>query len=694
MISRQVFFQIANDAQNALLDYHLNDALFAMPSLLKEIDNEDYSRRFEAIQRDYNAMLDFLASGGQDPNAQEMQSKMVRKTYLLINALKGQFNAADEHHYIYPFLNSDSAFAKGLLACLLDMNQDAETCRELFRISSHSDIQLLLSGMTLNIWDQFNPHILSTLAELSVTEPRALTAVVMTVLKYEKELELFPDSAKQIETLFSDPVIHEHVTRIIREFFISSQSERLQAKINEEIMPALLEGAKDERLRMGFDLDEAEDMFEKMVKSQMLGDKDKKSEKKKKTFLTSAMRLLDMQAEGVDINTELFVNGMRLPFFLNLENWFKPYSVHDAAIESITYDKGKPNVMLKIVLEQGNLCDIDKYAITLMLGQYFQSSNTRDVLRMLQQQMAEAESVAGSDFVLTAHTKDEEITNFVRSLYRVFVKSRWKKQFANLFDSNLNPLDNKYLSAVYADNARLLESTARLMYKYDQTSIPLRLFRRLGELEGSTAETLQMQAFCLQAQQKYRQAVNLLVQADLLQPDEVVTLKQLLVCYDKLEQYDNLLEVLQRLEQIIPESSKITTDTGLCLMKLGRFQEASQRFYKLELEEKKVIPSMRAIAWCAFQQKKYETAARYYKKLFNTPGAAIWEDYLNCGHVTWLMGDTTTALTFYHQYIKRYLTDDPKITNALEPFSKDEQTLLDHGKSAREISLMYELIGH
>ena len=178
----------------------------------------------------------------------------------------------------------------------------------------------------------------------------------------------------------------------------------------------------------------------------------------------------------------------------------------------------------------------------------------------------------------------------------------------------------------------------------------------------------------------------------MLNPDSLGIQKLMLMVYENSGDEEKKLEVLLHLEELMPENSSITTETGLCLMKLNRFQEASQRFYKLELEEKRIVPSMRAIAWCALQQKKYDTAMRYYTKLFRIPGAPRWEDYLNGGHVAWITGDIPHALSLYHQYIKHYLTDDPKITDALEPFDKDAFLLAEAGKSSREIRLMREML--
>lgn len=717
MINRQVFKQIVGEAQDALLQYHLNDAIFLITSLLKEIDSEELAREFESIERDYTAMLTFLANGGQDAAQEEMQAGMVCKTYLLLNKIDICFSQKQDDDYIgqchkqyitqqmlygsytdessMPLRTIDATegFLMGLESTVCTPNL-SRSLNIALKSSTSDTRKSIISGMALAIWSRFSPQALSILAEYASTEPRALVTLVMVAIKYPRLLKLFPESEELLKRTLQAPENSEWVFRTNREIFMSAQSETLERKIRNELIPKLIDGAKDERLRMGFDFDEDDnDAFEKMMKKS-LAPTDKKTEKKQQQFMASAMQLLDMQQEGVDINTEMFVNSMRMPFFQNLSNWFLPFDAKHESIRSITYPDGKPNILLKMILEQGKMCDIDLYAVTLMLGETFKNSMVKEMLNMMKGQMQEAEAVTGEDYKREPVTAEQEIMGFVRVLYRLFVKSKWKNQLTNLFSYSINFLDNELLKPVFLNNTKLLSNMGQLMYKYERHDEAYAYLKQHEKLEGSDANSLSMMATCLQTMGKYRQAANLLIQADILDPNNAVTLGQLVSCYQRMECNEEHLDCLLRLEQLMPESSKIITETGLCLMKLGRYQEASQRFYKLEVEEKKVVPSMRAIAWCSFKQNKYDTALRYYKKIYNTPNAATWEDYLNGGHTSWLLGDMQSALTLYHQYIKRYLTDDPKITDSLTPFDKDAPELMLHGKKQREIDLMHELIMH
>lgn len=702
MITKEVFNQIYQEAHHALVHFHLSDALFLMEALLKETDDAELKRQYESIERDYNAMLDFLSNGGQDPAQSEMHARMIRKAYMLLNDIhisvrirEGKDFIAQSHAKLREVKENEGLaeipFEVGLC---YNMTPEDNVSMEFMTEENANARKHWISGIVLNLWEYFSPEALHILCRFSPREPRAVVGLAMAAIKYKDELKLFPESENELKEAIKNEETRNLICRANREFFMNSKTEQIKEKIRKEIMPILTEGVKDERVRMGFEeMDTENDAFEKLLRQQN-ANTDKKIEKKKKQFANGIMQLFNMQQEGVDTNMEMFLLAMHNPFFKTLSNWFKPFDVHDKSVEHITYQKGKPVFMLKMIISEGKLTDLDKYALTQIFGSTMAHGGMQSLTSMIEQQAQEAEAVMGSDYPQTTPSAEEELVGNIRALYRLYTKSIWKSQMDNLFNYSFNFLDNEYLALALQEDNSTLNAIAQLMYKYEDSSLAFQYLKKQTNNEGSTPDTLSLMASCLINQGKHRQAITYLQQADILRPDDPYILKLMIDCYENTQNYNELLECLLRLEVIVPTSSKITIDTGLCLMKLGRFQEASQRFYKLEVEEKKVVPSMRAIAWCAFKQQKYETALRYYKKLYNMPGVATWEDYLNGGHTAWLMDDMMSALTFYHNYIKRYLTDDPKITDALAPFDKDNDELLSHGKSQREIDLMHDIIMH
>ena len=690
MMDNKTFLQIADEAHTSIREYHLHDALILVEALLKEIDYEAGIRELKSIVCDYDAMMHFLVQGGEDAEKFKQQDLLLRRTFLLTDGACKCRKMNTKGHYLYDQAQYDSIFSKALRYGMTE-----EVCEFLNR--NKQDVgarQQLMGALILNCWEHFNPQVMGCLIQEARHDAYALVGIVAITTRYQEDIkQLWPAIDESLRHLLAMEEVARDVTLIHRELFVSSRSEHLQQTIANDIMPILMEGIKDERIRLGFDQDEEEDDFKKLMNQTLFPSSDeKKLEKKKRQFYHSAMQLLDMQREGMDVNTSLFASSARLPFFQDMANWFKPFDVHDEVVAPLAYNQQKPNSLIMLLNENPEVCDLDKYAIVMQIQRTFSKNNIKDVLGEVFAEVNDAELFKGKVYTERVLSREEQFRNCVRILYRLFTLSRWKSQFTNLFSNPLNPLENSFVAPIYTAFPKHLLTLAELMIKYDERDVTLQLLQCYGEMEGSTAEVLQMQAVCLVSQKKYTQAIFALEQANMLSPDNLSILKLQLITYDLLGNESKKLEVLLKLEELLPDNTKITTDTGLCLMKLGRFQDASQRFYKMEYAGKRIIPSMRAIAWCSMKQQKYETALRYYQKIFQSVGASTWEDYLNAGHVAWITGDMTYALSLYQEYIKRYLTDDPKITDSLAPFDDDCDLLREAGKSARDISLMRELL--
>ena len=691
MMDTKTFSQILNEAVDAVHEYRLQDALFLLEALLKDIDFKSGNLEFQSIRCDYDAMLHFLVQGGEDADKLEQQDRLLRRMFLLIMHTKAVWKFQTEGDFLHDFAKDDNVFALGLRMGLpLGMEEDQSGLHDL---PATKEWPQFIGALTLNCWELFSPPAIHFLASIAQHDPYALTGLVILTYRHEKVIrQLWPELEKTILQVLSVESIHAAIFQIQRELFSCSLSEQMHENISKNLMPSIVEGLQDESIRRDFELEVSEEEFKSLMYPQFFPAKEKKKERKKRKFVESASMLYEMVRAGVDINANQFAPSSRLTFFQHMANWFKPFDVHDEAIEDLTFINGKPNPMILLLTQTADICDIDKYAMTLKLKKASSHTVMTEVLGGIMHDMEEVGFALKKDFEERKQSGEHQIRNMVRALYRLFTMSKWKSQFTNLFALNLNPLDNGFICPIFVKDPQKIESLVDMLMTCKEFKVCYPLLRKLDELQGSNARQLCMQAVCLTCMHKYNQAALLLEQASMLNPDSLGIQKLMLMVYENSGDEEKKLEVLLHLEELMPENSSITTETGLCLMKLNRFQEASQRFYKLELEEKRVVPSMRAIAWCALQQKKYDTAMRYYTKLFRIPGAPRWEDYLNGGHVAWITGDIPHALSLYHQYIKHYLTDDPKITDALEPFDKDASLLAEAGKSSREIRLMREML--
>jgi tetratricopeptide (TPR) repeat protein len=122
------------------------------------------------------------------------------------------------------------------------------------------------------------------------------------------------------------------------------------------------------------------------------------------------------------------------------------------------------------------------------------------------------------------------------------------------------------------------------------------------------------------------------------------------------------------------------------MVELGRFDEALNRFFKLDFTEENSQRAWRGIGWCSFMTNKLEQAAKYYSKLLEADPEGM--DNLNAGHVAWCMGDVKQAIVYYRK-VASLLPNREKLTIL---FDKEKGYLTEHGIAPDEIALMIEII--
>lgn len=701
MITRLVFSEIVDEAREALQKGHLNDALFLIESLCKEMENVLFIKEYEQYKSAYSALLDFLARGGEDDTASDFQTSMIRKTWILLNRIDATNRAEQPGDYLYDskqvmdFVHEtkEKRFYEVMLN-VLAAHFDWEALEAEVSECDTTTRRWLLSAVSLTLWYYLDPKAITFLSKYATTDARAVIGLIIAAKVHRDRLYIFPEAESVYTSLKDNTFFRQHTLDFLHIMFMSNQTEEITRRMNDEIFPTLLEASKDERLRQSFEMDlDEKDEFEKKLHEQQVAD-DPKLNKKRKQVQDSMTQLYNYAQEGYDMNAHNFNVMVRNPFFNKIGNWFKPFNPNDEAIRNIIFDeKGKPKTLYKMILQSPGFCDIDFYGLVLTMGGIKKIVAASDLMDMLETQTAEADAVMGGPIETITHDEVEDEVSVIRALYRFCYKSKWKDQFINIFNDTFETLlEDKHLQEMVTNDKDILQKIIDMLLRYNQSELALHYIAQLSKIEGYDANLLLDKADAEMELKLYKRAIESLRNAEILAPTNENIYWALNDCHDKLGQHQERLACLLELKTLTKKETKVTAELGLCLIQTKQYKEAVQYFYQLELAEKKLIPSQRSIAWCNFKMQNYEQALKYYKKIFKTPGASSWEDYMNAGHCAWLMGDVPTALTFYNQYIQRYLNDDAKRTHALLPFDNDFDELLEHGISPKQIQLMHDLI--
>lgn len=741
-MDEQSYYHLRTDAEQALLDYRLYDALACLQGILYDTGEPQLLREHESLKCDYERMLQFMSAGGTDPQRNEIHRQLIRRAFALLDNAGRIFKrtktscayamayrqlcdreetdleklssrmdqlcdslAEERNRHDY---NERTARIRELEAVTAEasgslfnriwtancVNRDEEeTMRSIIERQEEHYRPFLISALTLNLWEGFNAGIYRILLYFCLStnvriRTRALTAAIWGYMKYRTRFTYYPDLLKGLSLLGQEPPVANELLILQKQLFLSLETIRAKKKLQEEILPDLLKSKRYQRNKMGFeeiDTDLADALRGTPPENWKPTREDMKLANNMKEFM-------QMGEEGIDVNLATFSALKSFDFFRKVSNWFLPFDSRHPDVRDLFFtDEDKPMQFPHFLLQTGNFCESDKYSLCLMLQRIPKSQRTAVMDKFGAQIEAAGKDEALHERMQQAETPERQYRSYIEDLYRFFKLYPSHHEFTDPFANDLLFTRYEVLKEM-TDTPTYRKEMAEFLMKLGYYADAITFWEALQSTEGATADLLQKLAYCQWKNKMPGKAVLTYQQADLLSPDNEWVLNQLHLCYSELGRFDKELECLLKLEEMSPENVQVISETGFCLMQLHRFEEAANRFYKLEYLGKRVLPSLRAIAWCAFKMNKLKQAEKYYTKILETGEKAKWEDYLNAGHTAWLLGDLKKAIGLYKQYIERYGKQFPDKKNWLQPFNEDIQELTAHGLSLQDICLMRDII--
>lgn len=697
-MDNQTFQQLANHVETDLINGRLHDALTLLSNILSAEKTAAGLRR-EAlnIQADYERLLHYMAEGTEDKSRASLHRRFIQRAFRLLQNLRRSHVIANEQNLYALVARATNEEWKPLFEetiARLDKENDFELQDSLFeliwtapQLNQYEERQLrllliatepnvrcyMLSALSLALLHFFDASKLRLLMEYAQVEPaaehvRAIIGIAITTQLHGERLSIYPRLRHALLQLAANGQFTEGLTVLQHHFCLYQEAEQLQKKMEEEILPALIK-AGQERARLGFDPEEEEELDAPDSKLNL-------SKEMRRRISNSAKEMFRMFQEGIDINLHTFAALKAFPFFHRIGHWLAPF------------DERRPEITTPAVIQKmhAGLCDSDRYSVSL-LTHHIPKERQADLGKMIQEHAEDieqktAEAVPMGDY-----------QNVIQCLYRLLRCSPWQSMWPTVFSGDSLLINNSVLGPLLHRTPDFLLRTGNTLFRhnrYKQAEQHFSLYRKQADTDFTLLGQL---GYCKERQGQFQQAIRYFQEANMLAPDDRQILFHLQHCHARLGHYEEQLEFLLQLEKHSPNDSRILTETGMCLIQLQRWKEAQQRFYKMEFSGQRVVPSMRGIAWCALRMGDYDTADRYYTRILEeNVTEARWEDFLNKGHICWLKGNTTEALSFYHEYARRYATGNPQATDALAPYDEDAHVLQERGKSSSDIALMHDLI--
>ena len=632
-----------NDIVQLLIQNRLQEALNALQPFFLDSSQWELSKEYADICNTYATLLDFFKRDVDDTERERVYTRLVGRSLLLTDKLRLKETFVQKTDFGAPSLwtAADVASARSRLHNLHESTADA--C-------------LLTSDMTLSLLKMFDPQKMLLLCEAALSDKddvstRAVTALFLAVRLHGNRLPFYPELQARLSLLADDSAFADMLADVELQFIRSLDTERIERKLKEEIIPSMLRNPK---LRS-----------KPFITTESLTDD---SDPEWKKWLSesgveeSLQELTEMQMSGADVYMATFSQLKGYPFFQKTENWFRPFDIHDDAVKGLFPESDSDSTLQQLIFRSGIFCNSDKYSFCLTLKQL-----PEEQLQMLRSQMKEqedsileeqAETLASMEKSKTDLSARTLVRQYVQDLYRFFNLHYTRSQYIRPFDTlwlqsteqalhSAFRLEQKTILAAIELNARqkdyaysLIEF--ELLTKSHPTAMDATLWQKLG--------------YCRQKTNNLTGAVEALRIADSMKPNHYWNILHLAQCYRDLGDHESALEHFRKAESMKPDNMQLTYQSALCLIALERHDEALQLLYKIAYHEPDSVKVMRALIRTLLVLNKAQSAGKYATQMLNEhANDLIPDDWFDIGCQQWLTKNRELAISCWKQMEIKHL---------------------------------------
>ncbi len=692
--------------------HRLRDAFRELRCYSAKLGDWRITDEIDGIEQSYSMMLKYASDGVDDPAQRTMYESIVARMLRVMDTVSRRLEQASSPTMYYSTLRYE-AMSKGCTlaslfsdyyalrdkASLLNMIVDEKTEssaeeqealeRRIFNrlwvtypISVESDgvireafasdllpeyfKDLLISSLLLGLTFFYDERRLSILLDVYGTsksarlQMRALCAALMAM--YVNKDRLASDGLrKRIDSLRDTTSWHEDVRLVFLQFIRSRDTEKINKKMNEELLPKMLKLRPDisKRLTQMNDISDMDDLNENPEWQELLD----------KSGITDKIReLTKMQEDGGDVFMSTFSNLKSFPFFSDIANWFIPFRA-DYSIVSKSLGEADGQSIGAIIESSPFLCDGDKYSFMLALSTVPETQRKLMMSQFDAQRLGEME-LRSSMLNPESENRDNIAGKYVQGLYRFFKLFRRRGEFKDPFARPLNLLMLDMLAPDLTDS-ETLSLVSEFYFTRGYYDDAYGAYKMLSEKVAPDAQIFQKIGYCLQQCGDIEGALKYYEQAELLNADSLWTQRRLGLCYKLLGRYREAIDHYKHVEAKRPDELGVCLNIGHCLVELNKPEEALKYYYKVEFLDEKSTKALRPIAWCLFLMKDFKQSESYYDKILHDRPTA--SDYLNMGHVRLALGRVREALNFYglsidagngdiEAFIKNFNSDQPYLT--------------------------------
>jgi len=705
----------------------LKPAFDLLEKLIQESGLLMYNDEWRNLEQTYNYMLKYTVEGIKDPERQKIYRKLIVSVFELADKVHGaillKYSSSLEYEKMRistsekldfkSLLNELDAFylQEELVSVGDEYNQKLKEHQQkivklfyyfwfkntlnsteleflhLFFTSENINNaykSLLVSSLILSLNRYFDEEKFSLLFDLYELEDlevnqRALVGLLINLFRYDRRLPFYPAITGRLKILNENSRFKQNLERVIIQFIRSKETEKIQQKIKDEIIPEMIKISPNLKDKINLD----------SLMDENLGE-DKNPEWEKlfedsPGLMDKMEEFSELQMEGADVFMGSFSMLKMFPFFNEFSNWFMPFFPENPDVVSEVNDSDEINRrFLGAINSAPILCNSDKYSFCFSI-QKLPEENREFMAEGMKAEMNQFNELQNDEELTDPGKKAGYISNqFIQDLYRFYKLHPRKNNFEDIFQWRFD-FHNKYaLGEILKEDEKILRNIAEYYFSKNYFEEAAEIFDYLLGLEKS-GELYQKLGFCFQKQGNFELALNAYKKAELFDLNKKWNLNKIALCYRNLKQAKKALEYYREAEKLDEENLNIQLNIGHCLLELEQFDDALKCYFKVEYLATGNKKVRRPIGWCSFVTGKKEQAEKYFQLLIEDQPTK--HDLMNMGHVQWSLGKRKEALDFYKQSIKQ--TDFTE-TEFFEVFEEDLPHLLSQGIEKEDVPIMLD----
>ena len=421
---------------------------------------------------------------------------------------------------------------------------------------------------------------------------RALIALLINFYRYDSLMQFYPAIVGRLKILNENPGFKRNLERIIIQFIRSKETEKIQQKIKDEIIPEMIKISPNLKDKINLD---------SLMDDSISDDKNPEWEeifKDSPGLMDKMEEFSELQMEGADVFIGSFSMLKLFPFFNEISNWFMPFFADNPQItQGIDLGDDLNKNFVETIDSAPILCNSDKYSFCFSI-QNLPVENREFMAQGMKAEMDQFKEIEKDEEMVVPGKKAEFISNqYIQDLYRFYKLHPRKSGFEDIFNWRFDFHNSETIGSILKEDPKILRNIAEYYFGKNYFDEAVEIYNYLLTLEKS-GEIYQKVAFCYQKMGIYKKALDNYRKAELYELNKLWNQKKIALCYRNLKQPAMALEYYRQAEKLDPENLNIQLSIGNCLLELNQFDEALKCYFKVEYLSPGNKKVWRPIGWC------------------------------------------------------------------------------------------------